>query len=64
MLDLYKQVRPASATASKTSDTFALLGEDDISRAAQLGWYFIAPCLDRLALTQHAQRLRAAHEDA
>ena len=57
MVDLCLRIRQGAQEAGVPAGTFALLGEDDVRRAADQGWDFVATCLDRLALTAQATRL-------
>ena len=60
MRELYRQVCDAARTAGIPAGTFALTGPDELRQAIDLGWDFIASCLDRLALLTTASQLRAA----
>ena len=62
MLELYEQVRSATTATDKPSGTFALMGADDIKQARQVGWEFVAGCLDRLALVASAVNVREVAE--
>lgn len=64
MLDLYREIRSASAATGKPSGTFALTGDDDLRQATQLGWDFLVACVDRLALVFSASQLRGIVENA